>query len=71
MGGAGHSAGNFFALQGLMEDDEIQTTSHAVTECRNGRLYAFKYVAYRRFDVFLSFFQISFGYRCITLRNTL
>jgi hypothetical protein len=71
MGGAGHSAGNFFALQGLMEDDEIQTTSHAVTECRNARLHPFKHMAFRGFAGFLSFFQISFGYRCITLRNTL
>ena len=54
-----------------MEGDGILTTSHAVTECRNDRLHAFKYEAFRGFECFLSFFHISFGYRCITLRNTL
>ena len=71
MGGAGHSAGNFFALQGLMEDDEMQTTSHAVTECRKGQLQPFEYMACNDLRGFLSFFQISFGYRSITFGNTL
>lgn len=35
-GGARHFAGEFYALQGIMTGDGKLTTSHPVTECRNG-----------------------------------